>query len=166
MTEKPVMAAGADEASNKKAGMLASQIKLKSTGQTTQLDGINPGSKKPDLRPKKENEVDWFNIDRKKIDPEFEKYGYVRPEKVKPGHVTLKMFDELINEYKANSDKSAEAIKALASKYGLNETDVHILVDRYRPFSIKFASGPSNAPKEQVPAVDQVFPNLKSLKSS
>lgn len=159
------MPAGADEASNKKAGMLASQIKLKSVGQNTQLDGLNPQSKKPDLRPKKENEIDWFNIDRKQLDPEFEKYGYVRPEKIKPGHITLRMFDELINEYKAN--KSAEGIKALATKYGINETDVHILIERYRPFSIKFAPGPSDGSKQEpAPAIGQVFPNLKSLKSS
>jgi hypothetical protein len=114
-----------------------------------------------DKRPRKENESFYAPLERK-IDVDFEKYGYPCPEKIRPGHLSLRQFDEFLNSYKEN--KSVDLINQFAAKNNVTSTNLHILLEYYKPFSkieTKKAAN-LNKPKEiAADPVKQIFPNLK-----
>ena len=180
---------------NQRTGELAKQIKIKSVGDNVNLDkkATMATATTMDLRPKKENE-DWYKQDEKKsggeVDIDYEMFGYRRAERIKPGHLSLRQFDELLNDYNeqtiksnnkdsssshSSSKSSSDLIKKLAAKYGngLNETDVYILLQNYKTFQVRKLKSSSSSAAANNSGVDaskqivgNVFPNLKSLKSS
>lgn len=114
----------------------------------------------PDKRPKKINEiVSMFG--EKKYDLDWEKYGYTKPEKIRPGNITLRQFDEMINEYRAN--KSAETIKKLSQTYNLDTTNLHILLEYYKP--LYRINKSKEAAEQNDTIIGNVFPNVNLLKS-
>ena len=115
-------------------------------------------------RPRKENEETIF-INQKKYDLVFDKYGYVQPEKIKPGHISLMQIDELINKYKKN--KSVDFIQEFAEKNRIPVTDIYLMIEYYKPF-LKFDSNSRNELKQGSNIVDSsqsdlknIFPNIK-----
>ncbi len=100
-----------------------------------------------------------------RFDPIFEKYGYVTPTKIRAGHLTLKQFDEFINEHKKT--KSLDFINQFAETSKLNVTDLHILVEYYKPFLKIDKTSSSNNKTESTKQlnaesdVNNVFPNIR-----
>ena len=102
-----------------------------------------------------------------KLDPEFEKYGYKCPSKIRPGCLSLRQFDEFVNQYKQN--KSIEFINQFAAEHKVDVTNLHILLEFYKPF-VRLNTQEANSSKtesKQTPkqiesdSVNQIFPNLK-----
>lgn len=114
-----------------------------------------------DKRPKKENEIDRFFGERK-YDADFDKYGYTKPDKIKAGNLTLRQFDEMINEYRSN--KSTDTIKNLTKRYNLDSTNVHILLEYYKPL-YRINKNKEKAPENDA-LIDNVFPNVTLIKSA
>jgi len=118
-----------------------------------------------DKRPKKENENAF--ISEKKYDIDYDKYGYTKPDKIKPGHFTLRSFDEMVNEYKQArkvskiSDNVDLIEESLSKKYEIDKATLKILVHYYKPFSV--VAGGKKA--EQMPPIDQIFPNVNKLEA-
>lgn len=81
-----------------------------------------------DKRPKKENEL--FTESLRNID--YEKYGYIKPDKIKHGCFTLRQFDETINKYAVS--KSMDEFSELITKNGLDKESIPILIEYYKPF--------------------------------
>ena len=112
-----------------------------------------------DKRPKKENEMN-FSTERN-YDIDYEKYGYTKPDKIKPGHFTLRQFDEMINEFKqakrvATSPDNIELIEeSLSKKYNLDKSTLKILTHYYKPFDVVG----SKEKVEQTP-IGKIFPNV------
>jgi hypothetical protein len=113
-----------------------------------------------DKRPKKENEVDFLS-EALKGDVDFNVYGYIKPEKIRQGHLTLRTFDEILSHYKEN--KSIDTLNNLAKKHNLNTNDLHILLEYFKPLSVV-----QKDRKKNDDGVDliEVFPNLKQISSS
>ena len=115
-------------------------------------------------RPKKENEeIDFIN--QEKYDPVFDKYGYVQPEQIKPGHLTLMQIDEFIINYKTN--KSVDFINEFAEKNKMSVTDIYLMIEYYKPF-LKIDSNTKNESKSGSNVIDSsqqdlkiIFPNIK-----
>ncbi|RNA12388.1 hypothetical protein BpHYR1_045550 [Brachionus plicatilis] len=84
-------------------------------------------------RPKKENEL--FNFFDNKPDRDYISYGYHTPNKVQPGHLTLKQFDQFLKEiYSSNDDKKMEFF---CQKNNIKHEELTILVDYLKPL-LKF----------------------------
>lgn len=81
-----------------------------------------------DRRPKKENE--FFTETLRNLD--YEKYGYVKPEKIKHGFMTLRQFDETINKYAIT--KSMEEFNELINNNSIEKDHIPILIEYYKPF--------------------------------
>lgn len=119
-----------------------------------------------DKRPRKENEMSFASGTETKLDVDFEKYGYVSPAKIRPGFLTLRQFDELANQYKHN--KSIEFLNQFAVKHNVDVTNLHILLEYYKPF-VRLNTRENNKDAQQTPkqinasedAAKQLFPNLK-----
>lgn len=111
-----------------------------------------------DKLPKKENES-WYRNERKH-DIDFEKYGYYKPEKIKPGHLTLRQLDEILNEYKLN--KSSQFIEKSAENLKIDKINIELLFKYYKPLFMqnKNSQTGSKDGKENF-KIDDVFPNLK-----
>ena len=117
-----------------------------------------------DKRPKKENEMN-YNI---KYDVDFQKYGYIKPERVKNGNLTLRQFDELVNEFKQNKPKSKniqELKDGLAKKYNISIENLNYLIDFYKPFKVitnttVAASKNQSEPNVAANILGSTFPNL------
>jgi len=115
-----------------------------------------------DKRPKKENETNF--ISERKYDIDYDKYGYSKPDKIKPGQITLRKFDEMINEYKqakkvSKSSDSVDLIEeSLSKKYEMDKATLKILIKYYKPFNI--VVGGEKA--EKLP-IDTIFPNVNKL---
>ena len=117
-----------------------------------------------DKRPKKENEQ-AFNYERKQ-DIDYEKYGYSKPDKIKSGHLTLRNFDELINEFKqakkeTSSSNDVELIHVnLANKYNLDPAQSKVLIEYYKPFYVLGSDKKKQANEEGHAPIGSIFPNL------
>ncbi len=115
-----------------------------------------------DKRPRKENETNF--ISERKYDIDYDKYGYSKPDKIKPGQITLRKFDEMINEYKqakkvSKSSDSVDLIEeSLSKKYEMDKATLKILIKYYKPFNI--VVGGEKA--EKLP-IDTIFPNVNKL---
>ena len=101
-----------------------------------------------------------------KHDIDYEKYGYPKPDKIKPGHLTLRSFDELLNEFKqakseATSSNEIELIHVnLIKKFNVDREDLKLLIEYYKPFYVL----DSKNKKQEVP-VESLFPNLNKTVS-
>lgn len=119
-----------------------------------------------DKRPRKENEMK--HISERKYDIDYDKYGYAKPDKIKPGQFTLRQFDEMINEYKqakkvSNSSDNVDAIEeALGKKYQLDKATLKNLIHYYKPFNVIN----NNQKAKQMPPIDEIFPNVKNLEAN
>lgn len=109
-----------------------------------------------DTRPSKEREeARWLGLEQGNVDVEFEKYGYVRPAKIKPGHLTLKQFDEMLLEYKAK--KSPEVVDKYAAELKIEKSDILILLEYFKPL-YRIDKGEVDPLK-----FENVFTNVKKL---
>ena len=100
-----------------------------------------------DKRPKKENE--YFTETLR--DPEYEKYGYVKPEKIKPGYLTLRQFDEAITRYAVS--KSINEFDDLIKNNDLDKDIIPILIEYYKPFYKLNPKQPSSAEKKYLTSI-------------
>ncbi len=122
-------------------------------------ENLATSNKNLDKRPKKENEGFYRGVELK-IDEVFENYGYVTPEKIRAGNLTLQQFDMFINQYK--KDKSVEVIKKFSEDTKIDVTTLHVFLEHYKPFlkiDGKGGKRPDNA-DEQL-KLNTVFPNVK-----
>jgi len=122
-------------------------------------ENLATANKEFDKRPKKENE-DFYRGIELKIDEVYENYGYVTPEKIRPGYLTLQQFDMFINQYK--KDKSVETIKKFSDDTKIDVTTLHLLLEHYKPF-LKI-DGKGSKKKESTDEqlkLSSVFPNVK-----
>lgn len=92
------------------------------------------------------------------VDHVYEKYGYNDPEKVKPGTLTLKQFDEFINLYK--KEKSVDCIKEFSKSSEINMTNLHIFLEYYKPF-LKIEGKKKSTKDDETLQIGDVFPNVK-----
>lgn len=116
----------------------------------------NVEEKRP--KPKKENEQ--FSMSSLEYDVDYEKYGYRKPEKIKLGNLTLRQFDEMLNEYK--KEKSSKDLEYFSQKYNkVKPENVRVLVEYFKPFSrFEQGDGKNNKNETIASAVQDVFPNL------
>lgn len=109
----------------------------------------------PDKRPKKENEMlNWYDDTRKK-DIDFVNYGYMKPDKIRPGHLTLRQFDQILNDYQSN--KNAQTLNNFAAANSLDVNNLNTLVQYFKPL---FRIDKENS-KEKETALNEIFPNLR-----
>ena len=112
-----------------------------------------------DKRPKKENENSWMG--EIKLDEVYDKYGYIEPNKLKTGQISLKKFDEFLNEYK--KEKSIDYINKFAEQNRMDVTTLHVFLEHYKPFMKIDGRGKGAAENQPDPLkLDNVFPNLKT----
>ena len=104
-------------------------------------------------------------IDTNKIDVDYQNYGYVCPEKMKPGTITLRQFDEFINEFKEK--KSIDLVNETSSKYGIISANIYVLTEFYKPFvklQPKESSNPTINKQRMITdesKIQKVFPNIR-----
>lgn len=122
----------------------------------------SPAHEMLDKRPSKEREEAWLNLEHEgKKNTDYDKYGYVRPDKIRPGHLTLRQFDELLIEIKEKRDSREQIIDRCVSKFQVDKTDLATLIDFYKPL---YQMNKPKSEGENTPdfaRVDTVFPNLK-----
>lgn len=137
---------------NKRVTELSKGIKISGHGPEHQEE-LLPFDK----RPRKENETSYSE---RKFDVDYEKYGYNCPTKIKAGNLTLRQFDEFINQYKEK--KSIDFINEFAAKHKVEVTNLHMMLEYYKPFS-KLGSKQTNENKqlETGSSATEIFPNLK-----
>lgn len=121
-----------------------------------------------DKRPSKEREeARRLGLDptEKKFEVDFEKYGYARPEKIRPGHLSLRQFDEFLDEYKSN--KTPEVISRRADEYKIDKAEMGKLLEYFKPLYQVSANKPPtdkvDADANASPQFEQVFSNVKKL---
>lgn len=128
-----------------------------------QVKSNNPADDKHlsgDKRPKKENEIDFYNLNDARIDPDLRVYGYSRPEKIRSGCMTLRQMDEIITAYN-EQNPTADALNKESSRLGVSVDDLHVLLNYYKPlFVINKGSN-----KQEELQVGQAFPNMQKLTS-
>ena len=121
-----------------------------------------------DKRPSKEREeARRLGLDQteKKFDIDFEKYGYARPEKIRSGHMSLRQFDEFLDEYKSN--KTSEVISRRADEFKIDKAEIGKLLEYFKPLYQVSANKPPadkvDADPNAPPHFQQVFSNVKKL---
>lgn len=115
-----------------------------------------------DKRPSKEKEMArWAGLSSEatKIDIDYQKYGYSRPDKIRPGQLTLRQFDEMINEYRAKN-ASMDVIDRCAQEFKIDKNELIILIEYYKPLYRVDKS----EPVQEAIGVDKIFPNIKLVK--
>lgn len=122
-------------------------------------ENLATANKQFDKRPKKENESFYQGFGEKKLDEAYETYGYVTPEKIRPGHLTLQQFDKFINEYK--KEKSTEVLDKFAASTKIDMTTLHVFLDHYKPF-LKIDGKKQDKETPEQLKLESVFPNIKS----
>jgi hypothetical protein len=81
--------------------------------------------------------------------------------KIKAGHLTLRQFDEILNERK--KDKSEVGLKNLGSKYNIDPAVLSVLVHFYKPFNriVQKSNDDSSVKEAKLNSPEiSVFPNL------
>ncbi len=87
-------------------------------------------------------------------DVDYEKYGYRKPEKIASGKLTLRQFDELLNEFK--KDKSQKNFDDLTKKYKVMPETLKLLIEYYKPFNRILNKNEKN----NSDVIENIFPNL------
>ena len=111
-----------------------------------------------DKRPKKENESRLNN--ESGVDIDFRVYGYSKPDKIQRGHLTLRQFDEFINEYRDKS--TSETIKNASTKLFISEEDLQTMIQFYKPLYVLNKNSPKDG-KENDLELTEAFPNMKKI---
>jgi hypothetical protein len=112
-----------------------------------------------DKRPRKERELDIYS-EEFKLDLDLRMYGYLKPERVQAGRLTLRQFDELLKEQDEAKSAPGETIKAATERLNLKPEDVHNLLHYYKTFAVI-----SNATtKKENEPIANVFPNINNDK--
>jgi hypothetical protein len=115
-------------------------------------DNPLPSNQNVDKRPKKENE--YRTMMNMEPDVDYEKYGYRKPEKIASGKLTLRQFDELLNEFK--KDKSQKNFDDLTKKYKVMPETLKLLIEYYKPFNRILNKNEKN----NSDVIENIFPNL------
>lgn len=159
-----IMLSNCKETKSEKSDLESNREVLKSL-KTVKVYSKDPNNVEPsdlgndkafDKRPKKENEE--YNLDGEIVfDAVYQKYGYVNPERLRPGKLTLEQFDQFINGYK--KDKSIEFIKQFSEGSKIDVATLHVFLEHYKAFSKIDGRTPEN--KVEPLKLDSVFPNVK-----
>jgi hypothetical protein len=116
-----------------------------------------------DKRPSKEREMArWMGLspEQRKVDVDFEKYGYSSPEKIRSGYLSLRQFDEMLNEIKMSSTP-VSVLEKRAQESKISKDDLIVLLEYYKPLYRKSkGKGAQDADQTEV-KIDQVFTNVK-----
>ena len=141
---------------------------IKSNIFADSLTGTAKHQVSSDKRPKKENEINYGDL---KYDVDYQKYGYIKPDRIKTGNLSLRQFDELVNEFKQNktNTKNVEELKDnLAKKYNISKESFNHLIEFYKPFKVitNTTKSPSKNQNEQNQAANilgSIFPNVGEI---
>ncbi len=104
------------------------------------------------------------NLPQDRLQHEPLEYGVREPERVQAGKLTLRMFDNLWNEYKTN--KTPQHLNDLSKKYNVDIEKLNLLIEYYKPFKVHVKQNDKEDKKNsfELP-ISELFSNLKHISS-
>ena len=104
----------------------------------------------------------WMGLspEQRKVDVDFEKYGYSSPEKIRSGYLSLRQFDEMLNEIKMSSTP-VNVLEKRAQESNINKDDLLVLLEYYKPLYRKSKGKDAQDADQAEVKIDQVFTNVK-----